>query len=206
MGHEMDKWLEEAKEERLKGIKEAKAALFAYLAAAHPSVTRISASYSGSGDEGWVDEVRYYGANDEPAELRDEKLGELVEHVFDHVTPVGFENNEGGEGEIHIYPAALKVVVQHTFFCPGLPGGSPKPTRLTVPLVTKSPLVTVSAPKLLTVRAPVLLTVGACAAVSAGPTDRTKGLGTSEACYPRFRFRAHRHTPSRRFSAAPPPL
>jgi hypothetical protein len=113
MSHDMDKWFEEAREERQKGIKESKGALFAYLAERCPQIARITARYSGSCDEGWVDEVHYFGTEDEPIDFNDDVLAGLVDTLFQYVTPVGFETNEGGDGEIHAYAATQKVVVEH---------------------------------------------------------------------------------------------
>jgi hypothetical protein len=104
---------EEDGQQPQENIKKAKAALFAYLADKQPLVTRISASYRGYDDEGWVDEVRYFGIEDESIDLKDETLAGLVEELFEWVTPLGFEINEGGDGEIHVYPATQKVVVEH---------------------------------------------------------------------------------------------
>jgi hypothetical protein len=97
-------------------IDTAKAVLFAYLAERHPDVARIVVRYSGSGDEGYVDEIIGFGSLDadaEKTEFNDEHLKNLIDEVFCHVTPDGFENNEGGDGEIHIYPAIQKMIVHH---------------------------------------------------------------------------------------------
>ncbi len=108
-------WFEQLKEERQENIRQAKATLFAYLAEKHPHITRISASYSGSCDEGCVDTIIWFDATEVAiVDLKDEKLNDLVNAVFEHVTPPGFQNNEGGDGEFHIYPGDQKVVVEHT--------------------------------------------------------------------------------------------
>jgi hypothetical protein len=113
MDQEFDSWLEKAKQERQEGINQAKVALFACLANTHPHIARITAFYSGSGDEGFVDELFYYDANDAAINLEDDALAALVEKLFFYVTPEGFEINDGGDGEIHVYPATQKVVVEH---------------------------------------------------------------------------------------------
>jgi hypothetical protein len=102
-------WLEKWREERQENIKGAKAALFAYLAEKRPQIARITARYSGSGDEGWVDEVCYFGPGGEPIDFNDETLAGLVDELFQYVTPGGFENNEGGDGEIHAHAATQSL-------------------------------------------------------------------------------------------------
>jgi hypothetical protein len=108
----MAEWLRQREEETTR----AKTALFDYLAQHHPQIARIEAGYSGSGDEGFVDEVSYYDSatpDGKRIEVPDDHLGTLMDDLFIGVTPDGFENNEGGEGEIHIYPATRKIIVHH---------------------------------------------------------------------------------------------
>jgi hypothetical protein len=112
MDFDFEKLMEESRQQRQEGIKEAKAALFAYLER-FPQVARITACYSGSGDEGWVDDVRYFGTGGDRIDLDDKRLSGLVDELFQYVTPDGFEINEGGDGEIHVYAAAQEVVVEH---------------------------------------------------------------------------------------------
>jgi hypothetical protein len=113
MDQEPNNWWDKWREERNEKIKEAKAALFACVAEKCPQIARITARYSGSGDEGCVDEVCYFGTGGEPIDFNDEMLAGLVDELFQYVTPVGFETNDGGDGEIHVDAATQKVVVEH---------------------------------------------------------------------------------------------
>jgi hypothetical protein len=115
VGLDFEKLMEEDRQQRQGAIKKAKALLFAYLAETCPQIAHITACYSGSGDEGWVDEVRYFGAGGEPIDLDDNRLYDLVDSLFRYGPPGGFEINEGGDGEIHAYVAAQKVVVEHNY-------------------------------------------------------------------------------------------
>jgi hypothetical protein len=109
-------WLTQYENERRQNLNDAKAALFDHLSRSHPHITHILVRYSGSGDEGWIDELNYYNAKNEAiADINDEKLVNLVDDLFCYVTPDGFENNEGGDGEVHIYPGSRKAVVEHNY-------------------------------------------------------------------------------------------
>lgn len=113
MDQEFEKSMEEYRQKRQEDIKKAKAELFAYLADEQPLITRITACHSGSNDQGWVDEIRYFGTNDESIEFQDAMLADLVNELFLYVTPEAFEVNEGGDGEIHIDPVTQQVAVEH---------------------------------------------------------------------------------------------
>jgi hypothetical protein len=110
---EFKKWMDVHEQERQGNIKGAKAALFAHLTEKCPQIARITARYSGYGDEGAVDEALYFGPGGEPIDFDDETLYGLVDNLFQYVTPDGFEINDGGDGEIHVYAATQKVVVEH---------------------------------------------------------------------------------------------
>jgi hypothetical protein len=117
MDLDIEKLMEERRQERQEGAKNAKAALFAYLAKRRPQIERITVCYSGSGDEGWLDEVRYFGAGGERIDLDDERLSWLVDDLFEDGVPDRFGINEGGDGAIHVYAATQKVVVEHNCNC-----------------------------------------------------------------------------------------
>lgn len=113
---EWNEHVERWSQERKQGIEKAKAALFGYLADCHPDIARIEIHYDGYGDEGNVRDTFYYttlDGDDKGVELKDDKMDDLIEDVFDRVTPDGFEVNDGGNGVIHIYPDTCTIKVEH---------------------------------------------------------------------------------------------
>lgn len=106
-------WWQEQKEERMRERQEKRSALLTYLPEKHPQVQRIEVEYSGSGDEGYVDEIRYYDANDQPLEVEDADLGEILDDLCWLATPEGFYNDDGGQGTVSIYPTTGKILVEH---------------------------------------------------------------------------------------------
>jgi hypothetical protein len=114
VSQDFEQRMDEYEQRRQENAKGAKAALFAFLAEKCPQIARIIAYYNGYGDEGRIYEVRYFGAGGEPIDFDDETLYGLVDELFQYVTPDGFEDNDGGNGEIHAYAATQKVVVEHT--------------------------------------------------------------------------------------------
>ena len=79
----------------------------------HPNVAHIEVRYSGYGDEGNIDDVKFYGEHANELELNDDQCVKLIDEVFFYVTPCGFECDDGGDGEIHICPATQKIIVHH---------------------------------------------------------------------------------------------
>jgi hypothetical protein len=99
--------------QQLRKIERAKTALFDFLRDKYPAVAHIEVTYSGSGDEGCIDEVYLRGRGGEKVEARDPNLDDLVEALFSAVTPAGFGINDGGDGEISVDVAARKILVDH---------------------------------------------------------------------------------------------
>lgn len=108
-----DNWLQEYMAERIEKRQEKKAALFTFLAEKHPEIRRIEVVYSGSCDEGYVDNICYYDDHDREMNVEDTELGEMIDDLCWLATPAGFYNNEGGQGKLRIYPASQRVMVSH---------------------------------------------------------------------------------------------
>jgi hypothetical protein len=103
-------------EQEKENVRQAKAALLDYLAEHYPKIAHITICYDGCGDEGYVNEVHYHDTLRPDAgeiDAKDEQLDELIKQLFWCVAPEGFEINEGGDGEIFVYPATKKVIVHH---------------------------------------------------------------------------------------------
>ncbi len=116
MNQNIEQFIDQLKRERQEQLIEAKAALFGYLAERHPQIAHITVSYDGYGDEGSINESHCYDGLDPTSheiEVKDEHLDDLLDTLLDHATPAGYEINEGGDGELHIYPATRKVIVHH---------------------------------------------------------------------------------------------
>jgi hypothetical protein len=77
------------------------------------NITKVEAFYSGSGDEGYINEITTIGA-----EVNSETQGDLEtffwDYVLDRSNASGFHNDEGGCGTIIWDVTADKFVVHHT--------------------------------------------------------------------------------------------
>ena len=101
---------------RFEQTKQARSALFLYLAERHPQIAHVLIKYDGHGDEGQIDDIIYFGSDDPasgPLHVEDDKLEALLYDVWEYEVPFAFETNEGGFGSIRIYPANQKVVVEY---------------------------------------------------------------------------------------------
>jgi hypothetical protein len=66
---------------------------------------QIVAAFSGSGDEGWVNEVHYIADLKTMAELEEKDIPaehKLGENAFYPLLPAGFEINEGSSGTVTV--------------------------------------------------------------------------------------------------------
>lgn len=78
-------------------------------------IYKVTAAYSGSGDDGNTDDPVFYDKTDhvlEGIELSEELTQDLDEHLW-RATPAGFENNEGGQGTIVWNTQTGKVHIEH---------------------------------------------------------------------------------------------
>lgn len=78
-------------------------------------VTKLTISYSGSGDEGFIDSIDL--EPDEvvvPAELK-EQISDLAEE-FLYAEHGGWGDNDGATGTIVIDPVAVKIVNEHGWY------------------------------------------------------------------------------------------
>jgi hypothetical protein len=75
----------------------------------------VQASYSGYGDSGCVDTIDYLDVNNKPIDITplDPSLGPKIERLFREFLPDGFENNEGGQGDITLAVQKGVVTIEH---------------------------------------------------------------------------------------------
>jgi hypothetical protein len=82
-----------------------------------PSVVRITAKYSGSGDSGQFDEIEFYDADGNSVGFPAEKqVGDTIEKAFDQIledTHGGWEINDGASGEFTITLATGQIDHEH---------------------------------------------------------------------------------------------
>ncbi len=78
-------------------------------------VVTVQVSYSGYGDSGCVDSIDYLNAKKKPIEVasRDPEIDHELTSLFDQLLPDGFENNEGGQGDITLEVEKGTVTIQH---------------------------------------------------------------------------------------------
>ncbi len=85
--------------------------------AEHPTVVEVEVEYSGSGDEGFVNDV-IYAFEGEPYDIEDPDLREEIENFTDDILDEkhgGWEINEGGEGRLDIDIKACKATLHHSY-------------------------------------------------------------------------------------------
>ncbi len=82
-------------------------------------VATVRAYYSGYGDEGIIETVEFFDAADKPVAMRKSRsarlppLDQTLCRIFLDFLPSGFENNDGGQGDITIEVQAGTVMVEH---------------------------------------------------------------------------------------------
>ncbi len=78
-------------------------------------VAKIHAEYSGYGDSGCIDHIAYLDQNDQPLSMdMVRSASDLeIENVLYEFLPSGFENNEGGQGDVYINVQAGTVKLEH---------------------------------------------------------------------------------------------
>ena len=78
-------------------------------------VAKIHAEYSGYGDSGCIDYIAYLDQNDQPRNMdmvRSASDPEIENTLYEFL-PSGFENNEGGQGDVYINVQAGTVKLEH---------------------------------------------------------------------------------------------
>jgi hypothetical protein len=78
-------------------------------------VATVECRYSGYGDSGSVETVEYFDADHKPVTVRESRSKKTrpIEYVLDDFLPSGFENNDGGQGDITIDIEAGTVTIEH---------------------------------------------------------------------------------------------
>lgn len=78
-------------------------------------VVRVVCEYSGYGDSGGVEQVAYLDENAKPVSRSqiEETLDAEVRNYAESLLPAGFENNEGGQGEVVLDLLSRSYAVNH---------------------------------------------------------------------------------------------
>jgi hypothetical protein len=78
-------------------------------------VTKVQVEYSGYGDSGAINSIDYFTADGKAISIGSSAptLDTEIECVVDAVLPDGFENNEGGQGDITIDVAKGCLTIEH---------------------------------------------------------------------------------------------
>jgi hypothetical protein len=74
----------------------------------------VEVDCDGSGDEGQIEEIRYFDIDQERLKLAERKLDEAVEKYVFSLLPCGWEINEGSQGTVEIDVIEGKTVVTHS--------------------------------------------------------------------------------------------
>lgn len=89
---------------------------------ANANITLVSASYSGAGDSGQIDNTEAYTGEDFDNEYRGPEVGELEDLIYDLIAEYhpGYEINEGGFGEVTLKLAnqILRLEFSRTDYVP----------------------------------------------------------------------------------------
>jgi len=78
-------------------------------------VAKVQCEYCGYGDSGAIDHIAYLDAQGQPVnmDLVRPASDPEIENVLYEFLPSGFENNEGGQGDVTIDVAAGTVKLEH---------------------------------------------------------------------------------------------
>lgn len=78
-------------------------------------VVRVVCEYSGYGDSGGVEQVTYLDENAKPVSRSqiEGNVDTAVRNYAESLLPAGFENNEGGQGEVVLELLSRSYVVNH---------------------------------------------------------------------------------------------
>ena len=73
-------------------------------------VRLVVIKYDGSGDEGYVDEITFADVEGKSVQLEnDKKMKEELDEIAYVLLPEGWENDEGGYGEVRFEPETAKI-------------------------------------------------------------------------------------------------
>jgi hypothetical protein len=75
-------------------------------------IEKVVGVYSGYGDSGDLHDLKCVGPEDKPVEIDDTLRATLVSFLYEYL-PDGYEINDGGQGDVTLDVAALRVDVDH---------------------------------------------------------------------------------------------
>jgi hypothetical protein len=75
-------------------------------------IEKVVGVYSGYGDSGDLHDLKCVGPQDKPVEIDDTLRATLVSFLYEYL-PDGYEINDGGQGDVTLDVAALRVDVDH---------------------------------------------------------------------------------------------
>lgn len=78
-------------------------------------VAKVQIEYSGYGDSGAINYVEYFDAQNEAVDVHATwpACGPMIENVVYEYLPAGFENNEGGQGDVYIDVENKTLTLDH---------------------------------------------------------------------------------------------
>jgi hypothetical protein len=75
-------------------------------------IRKVVGGYSGYGDSGDLHDLDCFGADEKPVEIDDALRRELVDFLYEFL-PDGYEINEGGQGDVTLDLASMRIDVDH---------------------------------------------------------------------------------------------
>lgn len=75
-------------------------------------IEKVVGGYSGYGDSGDLHDIKCVGPEDKPVEIDDALRATLVNFLYEYL-PDGYEINDGGQGDVTLDVAAMRVDVDH---------------------------------------------------------------------------------------------
>lgn len=75
-------------------------------------IEKVIGGYSGYGDSGDLHDLSCVGPEEKPVEIDDPLRRELVDFLYQFL-PDGYENNEGGQGDVTLDLATMRIDLDH---------------------------------------------------------------------------------------------
>jgi hypothetical protein len=75
-------------------------------------IEKVIGGYSGYGDSGDLHDLKCVGPEDKPVEIDDALRAKLVDFLYEYL-PAGFENNDGGQGDVTLDLQTMRIELEH---------------------------------------------------------------------------------------------